>query len=141
MKKNTDFKKKSAYDWSLFSSEDYRLYKDILETSPYDPELARFFYEQKRYGSRIRKQEERHRSPLIPSAGPDALEEGVENVPPMREIREALNELTEPERRRFTAHLSGFSKKDIAVSENVSVSSIVRSIKRARRRIRAYLYD
>ena len=141
MKKNIDFKKRSAYDWSFFSAEDYRLYKDILEAAPYDPELARFFYEQKRYGSRIRKQEERHRSPLIPSADPDALEEGIENVPPMREIREALNELTEPERRRFAAHLSGFSIKDIAVSENVSVSSVVRSIKRARRRIWMFLYD
>ena len=78
---------------------------------------------------------------MIPSADPDVLEEGIENVPPMGEIREALNELTEPERRRFTAHLSGFSKKDIAVSENVSVSSVVRSIKRARRKIRSFLYD
>ena len=141
MKKNIDFTKRSAYDWSLFSAEDYRLYKEISEASPYDPDLALFFYEQKRYGSRIRKQEERHRSLLIPSGDPDALEEGIENIPPMREIREALNELTGTERRRFSAHLSGFSKKDIAVSENVSVSSVVRSIKRARRRIHAYLYD
>ncbi len=141
MRKNIDFKKRNAYDWSLFSTEDYRLYKDTLEASPYDPELARFFYEQKRYGSRIRKQEERHRSLVSSSADPDALDEGIENVPPMQEIREALNELTGTERRRFTAHLSGFSKKDIAVSENVSVSSVVRSIKRARKRIWMFLYE
>ena len=141
MKKKIDFTERDAYDWTLFTAEDYRMYRKILEASPYDPELARFFYEQKREESRIQKQESRHRSALGCACVQDRLPDGYENIPDMQEIREAFFELSEPDRRRFSAHLSGLPKKEIALSERVSLSTVGRSIKRARRRIRSYLYD
>ncbi len=141
MKKNIDFTRMNAYDWSLFTAEDYRLYRDILEASPYDPKLARFFYEQKREENRFRKQETRHRSLRSLSSALSEQDQELENIPRMEEIWEALSELPGPEFRCFTAHLNGMRKKEIALAENVSLSSVGRSIKRARKRIRIFLYE
>lgn len=44
-----DYTKLSAYDPAYLSGEDYKLYGKYLQSLPYDPELMRFFHEQKRY--------------------------------------------------------------------------------------------
>ena len=140
MKKHLDFTRRSAYDWTLFTAEDYRMYREILEASPYDPELARFFYEQKRTENRLKRQEARHRSNRSLSSALNGLDEGIENIPRMEEIKEAFSELPVRDSARLAAHLMGIRKKEIALAESVSLSSVGRSIKRARKQIRTYLY-
>lgn len=140
MKKGIDFTRLSTYDWTLFTAEDYRLYREILEASPYDPELARFFYEQKRTENRLQRQESRHRSQVSLSSALNVLDEGIENIPRMEEIEEAFLELPERDRARLSAHLMGLRKKEIALAESVSLSSVGRSIKRARKQVRTNLY-
>ena len=36
----------TKYDYRLFTAEDERMYRDFLESQPYDPELAKFFHEE-----------------------------------------------------------------------------------------------
>ena len=52
------------YQYSKFSKEDLKMYKEVLEQSPYDAELEAFFIEQGALDRRIRQQDARHIAPI-----------------------------------------------------------------------------
>ena len=52
------------YQYSKFSKEDLKMYREVLEQLPYDAELEAFFIEQGALDRRIRQQDARHIAPI-----------------------------------------------------------------------------
>ena len=52
------------YQYSKFSKEDLKMYREVLEQLPYDVEVEAFFNEQGALDRRIRQQDARHIAPI-----------------------------------------------------------------------------
>ena len=130
---NIDYYAATSYDWNLFTVEDYRQYKVILEASPYDPELAKFFHKQKKLRNRHLKQHKRYIANVDVYTLDDLLPHWETYDDGLTEL--ATSMLTPTMRRRFLAHLDGYTIAEIAITENVSEETVKTCLKRARKTI------
>ncbi len=139
MRKNVDYANAGRYDWTLFTAEDYKQYRKILESLPYDPKLAEFFHEQKRNEQRWEKQRKRYISDLECADREACLlpAGNVENEVIFREIiGEAKKRLTGTEYRRLRKHaVMGLSQTEIAKGERVALPTVSLCISSARRKL------
>lgn len=134
---------KRTYDFDRFTEEDALLYREVLSSLPFDPELNRFFLEQRHKENRFRYLQKRYCAKSSPQALEYALpvpssEQEYFREETQRELDEAMLHLPPPVRRRIEMrYLQGLSFSAIARIEQCSVSAVVQSVKSGLRRLRA----
>ena len=130
------------YQYSKFSKEDLKMYREMLEQLPYDAALETFFIEQGALDRRIRQQDKRHIAP-IPLEYIDnyTMRQSAEDeyflLASNRKLYEAMERLT-PEQFERTHELffEGQKISQIADRKAKSKSSVRNSVYRALKQLR-----
>ena len=133
---------KRTYDFDRFTEEDALLYREILNSLPFDPELNRFFLEQRHSENRSRYLRKRYHAdcrpgaldyaPRMPSAEQEFFREEMG-----RELDAAMLRLPLPVRKRIEMRcVCGLTYTAIAAIEHVSESAVEQSVKSGLRRLR-----
>ena len=126
------------YDFRYFSPADRRAYSGILSELPYDPELDRFFREERRRKMRERRSAYSHLSPCENMDGFKSKQPGPEEIlitrESCKETLEALEKGLKPrDVRRFEMRfLHGLSVKETTKAERLSRSGMDRATRRIR---------
>ena len=134
-----NYEEATEYNFDLFSPEDRAMYQQILAASPYNPELAEFFNEERRLYERIRKNNRVHCSiplddlQLRSTANKSTSLEAI--IAEQSYIEYVLSDLTETERRRFCMFCyDNLSSCQIAQMEGTSQQAVHKSIQLARQK-------
>ncbi len=143
-KEEIHYESLTDFDSSLFSSEDWSAYKDLLSNIPYDPELARFFHEEKRHLQRMERSDRRHtafsldQSQFEKESAEEGPEEACMRAAGSTEFRQHLTMiLSETEMRRFSAWcFDDMSYTEIAAMEGISRQCISRTIDRSMKKLK-----
>lgn len=147
--KDEEYQKLGHYDFSMFLKEDREMYRSILESEPYDWELMKFFHEQKRTVTRMKKQDARHRSRTrvedIMDVYPDNSINDDEMIDRdfMDTLRDELKGRVSPAAFNWTIKncIYGYSKREIARSEGVYHNWIVCSIEQTKHEMKEVLIN
>lgn len=124
------------YDFSKFSKEDRAIYKELLESQPYNPKLQALFEELNRQQRNQTRWDERHRaedayndSIIYEVLANLSTEETVLSRERINEMRAAIEMLPTTQRRRLWLHyFEEMTLTQIANAEGVSKQSIQESI-------------
>lgn len=135
--------KTQTYDFDRFTEEDALLYREILSSLPFDPELNRFFLEQRHEENRSQYLQKRYCAESTSQTlefAPRALsaEQEYFREETRRELDEAMLHLPFRVRRRVELRcMRGLSLSEIARIEQCSESAVEQSVRSGLRRLRA----
>ena len=145
MKKEVDYEAAKEYDWTLFTEEDRKEYKEILLSMPYDAGLAEFFHKQRRLEIRENNLRRRYISEKATAAfnrgklemqSPDTGEEECSMFERAILLGEIEN-LDSVPRRRLVAHFfKNKTYKTISQEEGVSAAAVCECVRLALKKIR-----
>ena len=146
MKKTVDYNTADEYDWTLFTEEDKKEYKQILLSIAYDPDLARFFHEQKQLRTREGNWRKRYCNESVTAAlnegafAAEAIDDREEEEQKRKEeeiLRSEIEKLEPVPRRRLRAHFfQQMTYVAIAEKEGVSAVAVCLCVNRAIEKMR-----
>lgn len=135
------------YQYSMFSMEDLRAYKDILEELPYDAELEAFFIRQGALSRKQKQQDKRH----IASISFELLDNSVSDHSAEDEffvqrrnrvIHDSMEQLTPKQLARvYKSFFAGKSLLQIAEEESRTEGAIRHCVDNALIKLRKYYQE
>ena len=132
------------YDFKRFTEEDLRLYREILESVPFDPELNAFFVEQYHKENRRRYRERRYlvkaRLRFAGLSHVPSPEEELIRKETLFQLDDAMGRLHPRMRKRIILHYGQeLPFAAIAKRERVSAAAVGQSVEKGVRRLRRAL--